>query len=42
MVRAAAAAGLRVAPLGSGHNAHPLGDLADSVLMRLSGMSRDR
>ncbi|WP_218825165.1 FAD-binding oxidoreductase [Streptosporangium subroseum] len=39
VVRAAAAAGLRVAPLGSGHNAHPLGDLADSVLMRLSGMA---
>ncbi|WP_211349424.1 FAD-binding oxidoreductase [Micromonospora pisi] len=39
VVRAAAAAGLRVAPLGTGHNAHPLGDLSDSVLMRMSGMT---
>ncbi|MFK3978990.1 FAD-binding oxidoreductase [Micromonospora sp. NPDC050397] len=39
VVRAAAAAGLRVAPLGTGHNAHPLGDLSDSVLVRLSGMA---
>jgi FAD/FMN-containing dehydrogenase len=39
VVRAAAAAGLRVAPLGTGHNAHPLGDLSASVLMRMSGMT---
>jgi FAD/FMN-containing dehydrogenase len=39
VVRAAAAAGLRVAPLGTGHNAHPLGDLSGSVLMRMSGMT---
>jgi FAD/FMN-containing dehydrogenase len=39
VVRAAASAGLRVAPLGTGHNAHALGDLSGSVLMRMSGMS---
>lgn len=39
VVRTAAAAGLRVAPLGTGHNAHALGDLSGSVLMRMSGMS---
>ncbi|MDP9844377.1 FAD/FMN-containing dehydrogenase [Streptosporangium lutulentum] len=39
VVRAAAAAGLRVAPLGTGHNAHPLGDLSGSVLTRMSGMT---
>ncbi|GAB2808063.1 FAD-binding oxidoreductase [Actinoallomurus bryophytorum] len=39
VVRAAAAAGLRVAPLGSGHNAHAFGDLSGSVLMRMSGMT---
>jgi FAD/FMN-containing dehydrogenase len=39
VVRAAASAGLRVAPLGTGHNAHALGDLSGSVLMRMSGMT---
>ncbi|MGW4460758.1 FAD-binding oxidoreductase [Micromonospora sp. NPDC004704] len=39
VVRAAAAVGLRIAPLGTGHNAHPLGDLTNSVLMRMSGMT---
>ena len=37
-VRAAAAAGLTVAPQSSGHNAGPLGDLAGSVLLRTSGL----
>ena len=36
LVRAAAAAGLRVAPLGTGHNAGPLGDLSGTVLVRTS------
>ncbi|MEV0719610.1 FAD-binding protein, partial [Asanoa sp. NPDC050611] len=38
VVRAAARAGLRVAPLGTGHNAHPLEgvDLSRTVLMRMS------
>jgi FAD/FMN-containing dehydrogenase len=39
VVRAAASAGLRVAPLGTGHNAQALGDLSGSVLMRMSGMT---
>ena len=39
VVRAAASAGLRVAPVGTGHNAHPLGDLSGSVLLRTSGMA---
>jgi len=39
VVRAAAAAGLRVAPQGTGHNAGPLGDLADVVLLRTSAMT---
>jgi FAD/FMN-containing dehydrogenase len=34
VVRAAAAAGLRVAPQGTGHNAGPLTDLSDVVLLR--------
>jgi FAD/FMN-containing dehydrogenase len=38
VVRAAAAAGLRVAPQGTGHNAGPLGSLADTVLLRTSAM----
>ncbi len=33
-VRYAAAAGLRVAPQGTGHNAAPLGDLSGTVLLR--------
>lgn len=39
VVRAAAAAGLRVAPQGTGHNAGPLGSLADVVLLRTSAMT---
>ena len=39
VVRAAAAAGLRVAPQGTGHNAGPLGDLEDAVLLRTSAMT---
>ncbi|NMR21106.1 FAD-binding oxidoreductase [Cellulomonas fimi] len=38
VVRAAAAAGLRVAPQGTGHNAGPLGPLGDVVLLRTSLM----
>jgi FAD/FMN-containing dehydrogenase len=39
VVRAAAAAGLRVAPQGTGHNAGPLGDLSDAMLLRTSAMT---
>ena len=39
IVRAAAASGLRVAPQGTGHNAGPLGNLDDVVLLRTSGMT---
>ncbi|TYC05149.1 FAD-binding oxidoreductase [Micromonospora sp. WP24] len=39
VVRAAASAGLRVAPVGTGHNAHALGDLSGSVLLRTSAMT---
>ena len=39
VVRAAAAAGLRVAPQGTGHNAGPLGSLEDVVLLRTSAMT---
>ena len=38
VVRAAAAAGLQVAPQGTGHNAGPLGELGQTVLLRTSGM----
>ncbi|GAA1868897.1 FAD-binding oxidoreductase [Asanoa iriomotensis] len=40
VVRAAAEGGLRVAPLGTGHNAHPLEgvDLSRTVLMRMSAL----
>ncbi len=38
IVQAAAAAGLRVAAQGTGHNAGPLGDLAGTVLVRTSAM----
>jgi FAD/FMN-containing dehydrogenase len=38
IVRRAAAAGLRIAPLGTGHNAYPLVDLAGSVLVRTNKM----
>src|SRR5436305_14588073 len=37
-VDAARAAGLRVAPQGTGHNATPLGDLSDSILLKTSRM----
>ncbi|HSE09031.1 MAG TPA: FAD-binding oxidoreductase [Nocardioidaceae bacterium] len=39
VVRAASAAGLRVAPQGTGHNAGPLGPLDDVVLLRTSAMT---
>lgn len=39
VVRAASAAGLRVAPQGTGHNAGPLGPLDDVILLRTSGMT---
>jgi UDP-N-acetylenolpyruvoylglucosamine reductase len=39
VVEQATTEGLRIAPLGTGHNAHPLGDLSGSVLVRTSGMS---
>src|SRR5262245_58875900 len=32
--------GLRVAPQGTGHNAHPLGDLADTLLLKTERMRR--
>lgn len=40
VVRAGAQAGLRVAPQGTGHNAGPLGDLHDVIVLRTSGMMR--
>ncbi|WP_029433261.1 FAD-binding oxidoreductase [Blastococcus sp. URHD0036] len=40
VVRAARAAGLRVAAQSTGHNAGPLGDLSDTVLVR-TGLLRD-
>ena len=39
VVRAAAAAGLRVAPQTTGHNAGPLGRLDDVVIVRTAAMS---
>ena len=39
VVRAAAKAGLRVAPQGTGHNAGPLADLGDSVLLRTDAIT---
>lgn len=39
VVRAAAAAGLRVAPQSTGHNAGPLGRLDDVVVLRTSAMT---
>ena len=39
VVRAATAAGLRVAPQGTGHNARPLPGLDDAVLLRTSAMT---
>ena len=38
VVRCARAAGLRVAPQATGHNAGPLGSLADTVLLKTSGL----
>jgi FAD/FMN-containing dehydrogenase len=38
VVRCARAAGLRVAPQATGHNAGPLGSLAETVLLKTSGM----
>ena len=40
IVVAAAAAGLKVAPQGTGHNAGPLGPLDDVVLLRTSAMTK--
>jgi FAD/FMN-containing dehydrogenase len=43
LVRAAAAAGLRIAPQGTGHGAPPLtGQLGDAVLLRTSAMTELR
>ncbi len=43
LVRAAAAAGLRIAPQGTGHGAPPLsGQLGDAVLLRTSAMTEVR
>ncbi|WP_211174638.1 FAD-binding oxidoreductase [Pseudonocardia xinjiangensis] len=39
VVRAAARAGLRVAPQATGHNAGPLEDLRDVVLLRTAGLT---
>ena len=39
VVRAARAAGLRVAPQATGHNAGPLGSLDDAVLLRTSALT---
>jgi FAD/FMN-containing dehydrogenase len=39
VMRYARDAGLRVAPQGTGHNAGPLGDLSDAVLLRTSAMT---
>src|ERR1700760_1731522 len=39
VVRHARANGLRVAPQGTGHNAHPLGDLSDTVLLKMHRMT---
>nr|WP_296073396.1 FAD-binding oxidoreductase [uncultured Actinoplanes sp.] len=36
VLRAAGEAGLRVSPLGTGHNAYPLRDLSGTVLLRMS------
>jgi hypothetical protein len=42
VVRYAAEHGLRVAPQGTGHNAWPLGSLADTILLRTERMNRVR
>jgi hypothetical protein len=38
VVRCARAAGLRIAPQSTGHNAGPLGDLGDTLLLKTSGL----
>jgi hypothetical protein len=38
LVRCARAAGLRIAPQSTGHNAGPLGDLRDTLLVKTSGL----
>jgi FAD/FMN-containing dehydrogenase len=38
LIRCARAAGLRVAPQSTGHNAGPLGSLQDTLLLKTSGM----
>ena len=38
LVRCARAAGLRIAPQSTGHNAGPLGDLRDTLLIKTSGL----
>lgn len=40
VVDLARAAGLQVAPQGTGHNAAPLGDLADTILLRTDAMRK--
>jgi hypothetical protein len=42
VVRAAAAAGMRVAPQGTGHNSNPLNDLSRTVLLTTSRMNAIR
>lgn len=39
VVKQATTEGMRIAPLGTGHNAHPLGDLSNTVLVRTSRMA---
>ena len=39
IVEFAAQTGYRVAPQGTGHNAHPLGDLSDTILLKTSRMT---
>src|SRR3954471_12329016 len=39
LVNSAREAGLRVAPQGTGHNARPLGDLSNTILVKTSGMT---
>src|SRR5687768_5253991 len=38
VIHCARVAGLRVAPQATGHNSGPLGDLADTVLLKTSGL----
>ncbi|MEU8818578.1 FAD-binding protein [Actinoplanes sp. NPDC048796] len=39
VLRAAGRAGLRVTPVGTGHNAHPLPDLGRTVMLRTSRLT---